>query len=292
MASAAAKRFWKTYIRWEIATITFSLAYASEKWANQSWPIWPTEWIGVIVFNLTVPFFATILTKPLQKYFVNPFEPRKVDDTTLNRIIGFVGVDNLRDGQEISLITQEQEAIIEKFKKRIREESSLKSLRAGAGTEEYVERQKLEKLHFPAAYGSLCLLRERRGEPPCQSVRFICTQDAMSSPKNGVGVEEYAKNVLTLLDVINERTVVKHDFQAEEEAKNIEKLVVMFNNAVELSQIDLRSHGDRESRVAIDSTGGNVLHSIAAVKAANTYEAVLLYNQSSKAGREVVSVEV
>lgn len=289
-----AKSFLKNYVKWLVATLAFSLAYVSEKWAGQSWPTWPTEWIGVISFNLLAPIVAAYLNDPMRRLFVNPFEPRTVDASELGNVNVFVGVDNLRSNDPKLSLSAEQREVIENYRDQIRNDSSLTCRHSNVDEEQRTAREKLKDLHFPAAYGTLGLLKNKLSKSaPGRSHRFlsigfICTQAKMLDSQEQV--KTYAKEILTLLGVIDDETKLTHHFHTESDARDVKSLVLRFEQAIiEAKRV---SKSSTAIRTGIDTTGGTVLHTIAGVKVANTEDALLFYNQSSHEGNDLLLVEV
>jgi len=217
--------------------------------------------------QLVILAVATLVLTAIQpvfvKWVVNPFDPQTADDKELQKVHAFIGVDNRPKG---SLeLGYEQIDRITKNRELFRKESCLYQ----KDNEKFEDFKDFENLHFPPSYGTLGLIRQTTGQA-LKRIDFLVTQQMESQEQDDL--EKYTKNLLIALEIANGNTVIRHEFAGIE--IDVEGLRSLFEKVATKSAKDLKG------RLAIDTTGGTALHTLAAAKASDRTEALIVYNNA------------
>jgi len=197
------------------------------------------------------------------KRFVNPFDPQTADEKELQKVHAFIGVDNRPKGP--LELGDEQKDRITKNRELFRKKSCLYQ----KDNEKFKDFEDFESLHFPPSYGTLGLIRQTTGHA-LKRIDFLVTQQMESKQKDDL--EKYTKILLTALEIANGDTVIRHEYAGIE--IDVEGLRSLFE------KVATKSAKDLEGRLAIDTTGGTALHTLAAAKASEGTEALLIYNDA------------
>jgi len=237
------------------APITFSMA-ASEF-------VSAVDWLTKVGILAGATLVVCLFQPAFVKRFVNPFDPQTADEKELQKVHAFIGVDNRPKGP--LELGDEQKDRITKNRELFRKESCLYQ----KDNEKFKDFKDFESLHFPPSYGTLGLIRQTAGQA-LKRIDFLVTQQMESKQKDDL--EKYTKILLTALDIANGDTVIRHEYAGIE--IDVEGLRSLFE------RVATKSAKDLEGRLAIDTTGGTALHTLAAAKASEGTEALIIYNNA------------
>jgi len=221
------------------------------------------DWLTKVGILAGATLVVCLFQPAFVKRFVNPFDPQTADEKELQKVHAFIGVDNRPKGP--LELGDEQKDRITKNRELFRKESCLYQ----KDNEKFEDFKDFESLHFPPSYGTLGLIRQTAGQA-LKRIDFLVTQQMESKQKDDL--EKYTKILLTALDIANGDTVIRHEYAGIE--IDVEGLRSLFE------RVATKSAKDLEGRLAIDTTGGTALHTLAAAKASEGTEALIIYNNA------------
>ena len=211
--------------------------------------------VATLVLTATQPVFI--------KWVVNPFDPKIADAKELQKVHAFIGIDN-KPKKSLELGDEQKRRIINN-RELFRKESCLYQ-KDNKKLEDFKD---FEDLHFSSSYGTLGLIRQTTGQA-LKRIDFLVTQQMESTDKDDL--EKYTKNLLIALEIADADTVIRHEYAAIE--IDVEGLRSLFE------KVATKSAKGLEGRLAIDTTGGTALHTLAAAKASDRTEALIIYNDA------------
>lgn len=263
-------------MKWVVSFAALGVAYLSEKWASQQWPLWPKEWLGLVVFFTIMPVIVNAVEPRVRKLFLSSFNPQTASGSEVENIRVFIGVDNFAPKKAPDVpLTDEQKRIIKENKDDIIKRSSL----TPATDQEAKSFLELKNLHFPASYGTLGLIKSACTTE--HGFKWICLLVTENVPAKQREIHKtYVKEMLTALGIVTEEAAEKiieiHYDETDPSNLNVEHIQWLLQT--EANRISDKLSGDE--RLAIDTTAGTALHTIAALKISESLDALVLYNGS------------